>query len=280
MGKHAKEVDSGFATALSSFAHQTGKTDIQADPSSMKNLLYPEDGTAAQWKRLVYQIENQKPIQLNKKVKGFKLSDSRITAVVFEDGSQVVTNYILSSISIRTMLQMLGNCPPKVKKAAEEIKTRNTVLVYLHLNKTTFPQHYITVFDHSLEVGRISNFDNWQPNRQFQDTVVCLEYWCQSEDMNWLLGEHEMIAKAMHELVLVGLAKKEAFLDGAVVKIPHSHPVLDLSHKNNLQEINDYLNSFTNLKMLGRHATFSWDGQADNLMAGMMVAEQIKTQQR
>ena len=276
MGTGSGNVDPGFAGALSSFAHQSGKTDIQANPVTMKNLLYPEDGTAAQWKRLAEKLGRFAPIHLNKKVSAIQTNDSKLSTVYFEDGTHEQVKYLVSSLPIKTILNLLGTGPEEVKKSAALTATRNTILVYLRLEKTRFPQHYITVFDHSLEAGRISNFDNWQPRKQFDDTVICMEYWCDSHEPIWHLEESEMIRKAMQELVSAGLARKNAFRDGVVKKIAQSHPILDLHYQLKLKEINTYLDSFANLSRIGRHATFSWDGQADNIMAGMRVAEEVK----
>jgi hypothetical protein len=60
-----------------------------------------------------------------------------------------------------------------------------------------------------------------------------------------------------------------------VIRVPNSHPVLAKGYGQSLSLVNDYLSTFTNLAVAGRHATFTWDGQADNIIAGMKLAEMI-----
>jgi protoporphyrinogen oxidase len=179
-------------------------------------------------------------------------------------------------LPVVSLIKLLDNCPPPVLQAINKLRSRNTILVYLLLKKATFKYQYITVFDHSLEAGRITNFNAWQESDTEKDTVLCIEYWCSTNDINWNLTKEEMTSKAVNELHRAAIIDKNDLLDSEVLRVPNSHPVLNRGYGEALTTINNYLATYTNLAVAGRHATFTWDGQADNIIAGMKLAEKIK----
>lgn len=276
MGIPDAQVDTGFATGLTSFVKEAGKTDVQPEKEKLKTLLYPKHGTKMMWTRLAEKVGETGEIIFEKKLEKIITNGNRIESLCFNDGTVTEADFVVSTLPVTTLLRLLDNCPAPVMNEAKKLTSRNTVLVYLRVAAKAFSHQYITAFDHSLEAGRITNFNSWQVNADDKDTVLCVEYWCDATHENWTCTNEAIIAKAVAELEKIKIISGDKITAAEVMHLPYSHPVLSTGYNAALNIINNYLSGFTNLALAGRHATFKWDGQADNIIAGMKLAEHIE----
>jgi protoporphyrinogen oxidase len=166
----------------------------------------------------------------------------------------------------------------EVKQAADKLKFRNTVLVYLRLEGVNlFPDNWLYIQEPDVQVGRITNFRNWVPELygSSKDTVLALEYWCYNEDKLWNISDQVLIELARKELEQTGLLKHAKVLAGHVYKIPRCYPVYHKGYKENLAPIIDYLQNISNLFCIGRYGSFKYNNQDHSILMGMLVAENI-----
>lgn len=273
MGLPDDQVAHGFATGLTSFVKDS---EPATEGTKQKILLYPKQGTKLIWDRMTEKIVNEGKIHFGKKLVRIIAKEQRIEKLCFEDGTETQPAFAVSTLPVTLFLKLLDNCPSEILTEASHLSSRCTILVYLKVEGQSFPHQYITVFDGSLEAGRITNFNSWK-NTAGETTVLCIEYWCSFSDENWKCSDAAIVAKATAELESMHLIPHGSVKDASVLRLPHSHPVLDTSYQNSLKKINDYLGGFENLALTGRHASFKWDGQADNIIAGMVLAERIET---
>ena len=276
MGIADKQVDTGFATGLTSFIKEAGKTDVDPEKTKLKTLLYHKQGTKVMWTRIAEKILEKGAIHFEKKIIKIQTKGTRIERLYFNDGTTGDPDFLVSTLPLPLLVSLLDECPAEILEETKRLTSRNTVLVYLRLKTGAFAYQYITVFDHSLEAGRITNFNSWTNGNTTKDeTVLCVEYWCNSGDDNWISTDAEIAAKAMSELENAGIANKNNVMGCEVLRLPNSHPVLNVGYAASLDRINSYLAQFENLALAGRHGSFKWDGQADNIITGMRLAEKI-----
>lgn len=276
MGLPDSQVDLAFAAGLTSFVKDSEKPDVKPEKHLLKKLLYPKQGTKIMWSRIAENINEQNPIIFEKRLTRVVTENKTIIRLEFNDGTEMKTDFLVSTLPVATFIKLIDSCPAHIPEEAKKLVSRNTVLVYLRMKKPAFRYQYVTVFDHSLEAGRITNFNSWKEDNSESETVLCVEYWCSTSDVNWTCAKDEMASKAIHELHLSGVINQGDVLDSEVLRLPNSHPVLNKGYVSTLSKINTYLAEFKNLALAGRHATFAWDGQADNIVAGMKLAEKIK----
>lgn len=277
IGLPAAKVNLSFATGLTSFVKESGKTDANTDKRKLKSMIYPKSGTKIMWSRIAEKVLNKGEIHLSKKLIKVITNKNKIVKLCFSDGSEAEPQFVISSLPIVLLLQLLDNKPQALLDKAKELTYRNTILVYIRIKGTAFAHQYITVFDHSIEAGRISNFNSWTNDKTDKnESVLCVEYWCNTDDANWTISNEDIISKAIIELENMHIILKDKVTGAEVFRVPNSHPTLSLGHSNALMEINNFLSGFENLALAGRHATFKWDGQADNIIAGMQLAEKIE----
>ncbi len=276
MGINDSSTDLDFATGLTSFVKESGKIDVNTNENELKTLIYPKQGTKIMWTRIAEKVLTKGEIHFEKKLTGIITDKNKIIKLCFSDGSETKPQFVISTLPVVVLINLLDHKPQFLIEELKNISYRNTVLVYLKIDAIAFNHQYITVFDNSIEAGRISNFNAWNNNPVKTETVLCVEYWCNTNDANWNLPNEKIITKAIGELQKLNILDPEKVTGAEVVKVPHSHPTLSIKHINSLAAINKFLASFENLALAGRHATFKWDGQADNIIAGMQLAEKIE----
>lgn len=278
MGIGAADVSTDFAMGLTSFVREAGKTDVAPEPDKLKTLLYHEQGTKMMWTEIADKISAAGEILLNKRVDRIVTKNNRVEQLCFADGARISPKFVISSLPVSVLVKILEGCTPEIIDETRKLESRHTVLVYVSVSEECFAFQYLTVFDYSLEAGRITNFNSWKkPREKKRDTVLCVEYWCAGKDEIWTQSEAEISTRAIGELEKAGICKKNSVNDTHVLKLANSHPVLRQGYSVALDSINKYLDQFENLELTGRHARFKWDGQADNIIAGMRLAEKIET---
>ena len=132
-----------------------------------------------------------------------------VTGVTLKDGKVIDSEWVISSMPITLLLAGISDVPSEVRVAAERLRFRNTVLVYLLVESDElFPDQWLYVHDQNVKHGRITNFRNWSKEIVGDDgnTVVCLEYWCFDEDPLWSQNEEELVEIAAREFISTGLA--------------------------------------------------------------------------
>jgi UDP-galactopyranose mutase len=62
-----------------------------------------------------------------------------------------------------------------------------------------------------------------------------------------------------------------------VIKIPKCYPVYETGYMENLNPIIDYLNTVSNLKLIGRYGSFKYNNQDHSILMGLLLAKEIHT---
>jgi protoporphyrinogen oxidase len=276
MGLPDTKISVEFAKGITFFGKDFNKKDVVTEGKNLTNLIYPTQGIKMIWSRVAEKILQDGEIVFEKKLTKIVSKGNRIVRLIFNDGMETEPQFVISTLPIVLFLQMLDHKPAFLLEEAKNLKCRNTVLIYIRLSGSSFKQHYITIFDNSLQAGRITNFNSWKEDQnEKNETVLCVEYWCEQTDSHWTCDDDEMIAKAVDELKNAKIISQCKILNTAVIRLPNSHPILSTAYSVSLAKINNYLSQFENLILIGRQATFSWDGQADNIMTGINLAERM-----
>lgn len=188
---------------------------------------------------------------------------------------------VISSIPISLLVQQINSPPPSpVITAAQSLKFRNTILVYLIVESgNLFPDNWLYINEPSVQLGRVTNFANWSsemlPNRH--QTPICCEYWCNFDDPMWTKPEDELLLQAEQELRKIGLLRQEKVSSGFIKRLPRTYPIYAGNYQAALSEIQKYLQQFQNLQLIGRYGAFKYNNQDHSLLMGIMAAENVLT---
>ncbi len=245
-------------------------------------FAFPVNGTGTLYERAAEQISKrggrvntESPIKrvllddTNKKVKGVELIDGTI-----KEAQNVV-----STMPITTLINGFDNVPADVKKAVDALYFRNTIVVYLEIDRSDlFTDNWLYIHSPEVRHGRITNFRNWcsSLNKDKKTTILCLEFWCFDGEEIWEGDEQKVIEMAEEEVYKINLIPDDAkILNNKVLKVPKCYPVYETGYQEGLNTIVDYLNSIEGLYPIGRYGAFKYNNQDHSILMGLLAADKI-----
>ena len=270
------------------------KNAILGNDGKVKNLIdqfqFPRLGSGQLYEKIAdYLQQHQQPILLNTEVIQVHHSDHKVTHVTLKnrltkEEKTVPCSGVISSVPLTFLVQNLQSPPPpKVIEAAQSLKFRNTILVYLIVEGgNLFPDNWLYINDPRVQLGRITNFANWSPDMlpNTHQTPLCCEYWCNFGDDLWGCPEDELRILAEQELRKIKLLNNQRVSGGFVVRLPRTYPIYAGEYQAALSEIQGYLKNFQNLQLVGRYGAFKYNNQDHSLLMGILAAENVLTPQK
>jgi protoporphyrinogen oxidase/putative flippase GtrA len=266
------------------------KNALFGNDGKVKNMIdqfqFPRLGSGQLYDKIYDNLEdNNQSVLLNTEVIGvhhqnFKINKLTLRDRITQEESTVECGGVISSIPLNLLIgKMITPAPnQEVTEAANSLKFRNTILVYLFVEGSAiFPDNWLYINDPTVQVGRITNFANWSaemlPNQH--QTPLCCEYWCNYDEPIWQQAEAELIALAEQELRKIKLLNHETVSSGFIVRLPRTYPIYAGDYKISLAKIQSYLQQFQNLQLVGRYGAFKYNNQDHSLLMGILAAENV-----
>jgi protoporphyrinogen oxidase len=126
--------------------------------------------------------------------------------------------------------------------------------------------------------GRVTNFNNWVSDifEDKNDTVLALEYWCYEKDTIWSLEKSNFFEIISKDLKNCGFIEKtNEIVNFEVVHIPKCYPVYKDDYKIHLEKIQNFIDEFDNLQLIGRYGSFKYNNQDHSILMGILAARNI-----
>ena len=79
--------------------------------------------------------------------------------------------------------------------------------------------------------------------QRFDETIICLEYWCYDQDSIWSRDNNELVALATSETYATSLVPGGAIKEGRVVSLPRCYPVYSTGYKAHVDWDQKFLSS-------------------------------------
>ena len=202
----------------------------------------------------------------------------RIEGVELTEGAAIPFDRVISTMPLTSMVRGLSDLPANISNAIAQLRFRNTLLVYLHIDADNlFPDQWLYIHSPDLLVGRVTNFRNWTPELYGTErtTILALEYWANDDEALWNEDDASLICRAEREIRSTGLVGASELLGGHVVRIRRCYPVYARGYKKLLQPVVEYLNTFQGLTAIGRYGSFKYNNQDHSILMGILAAENI-----
>lgn len=245
----------------------------------VEQFAYPLGGTGSVYRKMQGSItERGGRIHLNTPVKRVINYKNQKTSIELEDGSLLACDHVISSMPLTHLLERMSDIPETIRQNISELRFRSTILVYLNIdNHVLFRDQWVYIHDPEVEVGRITNFRSWIPELygEEKNTILCLEYWCNTEDELWNTTDTALEQKAIEELQIIGLAKKNEISASSVYRIPLCYPVYFKNYSEKLRPVQQFLSDINSLHIIGRYGAYKYNNQDHSILMGMMAAENI-----
>ncbi len=251
----------------------------QGHRTLVDEFAYPLQGTGMIYERMAERVrEAGGKIHLKTPVRRVVTRDGRACALELEDGTERHFDCIISSMPISLLVTRLPEVPDAVREAAQWLRFRNTILVYLHVAEDgLFPDQWLYIHSANLQMGRVTNFRNWVPALCGDATgsILALEYWANDDDPLWDEDSEALIRMAERELRTTGLIQDASILDGYVHKIRRCYPVYNRGYREALAPVREYLRGIDGLFAIGRYGAFKYNNQDHSILMGSLAAENI-----
>lgn len=240
-------------------------------------FAYPTQGTGSIYQKMAKRLQERGgTLLLNSPVSEIKIDEGVVSLLSHHQWHSY--DHVISTMPLNQLVALLPAVPEAVQAAARDLSFRNTILVYLWVaEKNLFPDNWIYVHSPDVEFGRITNFNNWGLVSQGEGTVLCLEYWCHSEDLLWKQSDQEISEKARQELLSSQLVPSNLLVrDSKVVRIAKSYPVFKVGYREPLNRVKDFLQKVhPNFCSIGRYGAFKYNNQDHSLLMGLRAADQF-----
>ena len=203
----------------------------------------------------------------------------RNTYLLKTENSNEEFDFLISSMPIDNFLRIFKSTNTSILNSLPSLVFRNTIIVYVRLNKTNlFNDQWLYIQDENILTGRVTNFNNWVPDiiGDKKDTVLALEYWCYEMDSIWALEKKSFSEIISKDLLNCGfIDESNEILDFEVIRIPTCYPVYKDDYKIHLEKIQNFIDGFDNLQLIGRYGSFKYNNQDHSILMGYLAARNI-----
>ena len=200
-------------------------------------------------------------IDLNSKVKKIYHANKKIKEIEFENGKILEAKYIVNTLPINSIVQMLDPLPSKnLIKIANNLKFRNLKICLMELDFPKLSNNASIYFpDAHIPITRIYEPKNRSPQMAPIDkTSLAIEVPYSQGDEISVLTDDEVIDKVKRTLTKEKLFKDSDVLNKRLVDIKNAYPILKVDNERNIVELVNFLQSFNNQKLIGRNVEFDY----------------------
>ena len=247
-------------------------------------FAYPLGGTGAVYEKMAQRVRAAGGrVALRTPVKRVVNDGFAVRGLELADGRFESCDHVVSTMPLTLLVRGLGNVPPEVQMAVDALRFRNTIIVYLNVDRDRlFPDQWLYIHSPTLAMGRVTNFRNWVPELcgHQPTTILAVEFWCYEEDPQWRQTDDELIERATREMAMTGLLGDATVLAGHVVRIPRCYPVYARGYKQHVERIADWLRRFEGLTAIGRYGAFKYNNQDHSILMGILAAENLLANRR
>jgi protoporphyrinogen oxidase len=242
-------------------------------------FAFPNGGTGMVYDRMADYIRGLGgEVHLNRPIRRVIQDGGRVRGLTTATGEVLKFDRVISTMPMTLMVKSLDDVPYQVTRAADSLKFRNTILVYLRVaGRDLFPDQWLYVHSSDLLTGRVTNFRNWVPSLygSSPDTILSLEYWCNDGEELWQQSDEELIRRGAAEMISTGLLAGAPVTAGHVVRLRRCYPVYARGYKRHLQVLTSHLDKIQGLTAIGRYGAFKYNNQDHSILMGLLAAENI-----
>nr|WP_254446045.1 FAD-dependent oxidoreductase [Ruegeria sp. HKCCD7255] len=209
---------------------------------------------------------NGAEIRLEEGIERVERDGNTVTAVITKDKAGVETRHessqVLSTIPLTALLKAMHPAPPpQIVAAAEAIRFRSMILIYMVLETGQFTEYDAHYFPEiSIPISRMSETKNYNNVTAPEGlTVLCAELPCDPTDPWWEMSDDELGAHFQQWLGSVDLPVNVPVRKVITRRLSHAYPVYDVDYADHFAVVDDWLESLDGLVNFGRQGLFAHD---------------------
>ena len=219
---------------------------------------------------------------LGASVEGIEVGDGAVLAVrCSAEGRRHrrVCDALWSTIPITSLVRLIEPAAPApVLDAANRIRYRGMILVYLVLGQDRFTEYDAHYFPElAVPIARLSEPKNYSASREPRGvTVLCAELPSDSGDPWWTMEDAKLGAQLCAWLGAAGLPVRAKVRRTVTRRLPFAYPVYDRQFEPALRTLDTWLGSIHGLLTFGRQGLFAHDNTHHALAMAHAAAECLR----
>lgn len=216
-------------------------------------------------------------IRTGSRVSAVRHENGRIVAVDLNGRETLETDRVVSTLPLPVFLSMLDPpCPPEIAALSRGLSYRSLILVMLLLNRPSVTRAGTVYFpDPEFPFNRVSEPRNRSPlMAPAGQTSLLAEIPCGGKGLSCGEGAEDSVRSVIDHLVRIGWIAESDVLETHVERLTHAYPVLEIGHAMKVGRILKYLESFRNLRLIGRNSLFKYTHFHNMMRQGRAVIEE------
>ena len=262
---------------LKSFIHTIMFKKI-VNPSHLDgSFLYPKYGIGMISDKLG-QFIGPESIRYGNRISRLVRIGKRISQIEINGETTLDVSTLVNTLPLTLSARILDPPPPADLLAlVDTIRFRHLILCVFCLDRPSFSTNASLYFpEQDIPFTRLYEPKNrsmhMAPKNQ---TAVVLEVPCFNTDAVWTMGEDELQQLVWQGLQRVKALSKEEVLSYRAYQIPYAYPVLEAGFAEKVERLFTYFQTFENMHLIGRNASFSYVHFHDLFKAGKRLIEQL-----
>ncbi len=204
-------------------------------------------------------------LRLSTRFERMTLENGRVTAIQLKGPKGEITKRpgaLWSTLPVTTLVRAAGDsAPDAVRRAAQSVRYRGMILIYLVLETqqfTEFDAHYFP--EQAIPMSRLSEPKNYSASTTPDGvTVLCAELPSDPGEPYWTMSDDELGKQLCQWLSATGLPVKARVRRTETRRLPFAYPVYDRDYARNFETIDAWLGGIDNLLTYGRQGLFAHD---------------------
>ena len=298
-GRNPKNIDKSWGQqrikGLSLLKTLMNKLLKHKEISLTEEYYYPKYGAKQMCSQMLKTIlEKGGEIYFGTEVVKINKTDNKISSLTVKNKeglNEIPADYVVSSMAVKDLVCNISDVDKNVYEIAEGLPYRDYQLItYLvkdfNLKNSTdwktinniCPDSWIYVQDREVKIGRIYIPKNFSPYlcRDIDDTLVCLEYFCNKGDKLWNMSDEEIFEYGIEEMKCINALKsKDDVIKSYRLKVEKAYPAYFDTYEF-FDQIKSYINSIDNLYCIGRNGQHKYNNMDHSTLSGIIAADIIK----
>ena len=208
--------------------------------------------------------------------------ENRVTGVVVKGPEGEVfhaADQTFSTIPLTTVVSLMDPpAPDAVQAAAQSIRFRGMILVYLILKTDRFTEYDAHYFPElSIPISRMSEPKNYNSATGPKGlTILCGELPCDPGEKWWAMSDEEIGRQYVQWLNDLGLPVRCEVLRCETRRIGQAYPVYDLDYQRHFETVDHWLSTLDGFLSFGRQGLFAHDNTHHAFAMAYAAAEVLK----
>ena len=255
--------------------------------SLIDEFMYPRDGYVRLPERMAEVVVASGPdntVKLNSTVVGIDYNGPNDFCVHWKDPqgnlSQEQASSVVSTIPMSLLPSLINpSASPELIKTARSLVFRDIICVNLMIAKPCVSiDTWLYVQDEDVLFGRLHEPKNWSaamvPNDQV--TSLVLECFCTRGDHIWEMSDEEIAEVCISDLERkLKLVEASDVMDVKVVRALQAYPVYDMQYSAKVKAVQDYLEQFEGLYLVGRGGTHRYNNADHSIEMGLLLGRHL-----